>query len=101
LLQMLKPAGPRSLFIDIDFSSPQRSTEEDDALLEQALADWQGTPVYLATHFQARSLADTELTVTRPLPRFAAHAELASVTLLPGPDGLVREMRSSWQLEGE
>ncbi|HEX7236899.1 MAG TPA: EAL domain-containing protein [Gammaproteobacteria bacterium] len=101
LLQMLKPAAPRSLFIDIDFSSRQRSTDEDDALLEQALADWQGTPVYLATHFQARSLADTELTVTRPLPRFAAHAQLASVTLAPGPDGLVREMRSSWEVEGE
>jgi diguanylate cyclase (GGDEF)-like protein/PAS domain S-box-containing protein len=101
LLQLLKPAAPRSLFIDIDFSSSQRSTDEDDALLEQALADWQGTPVYLATHFQARSLVDTELTVTRPLPRFAAHAQLASVTLAPGPDGLVREMRSSWQVEGE
>jgi diguanylate cyclase (GGDEF)-like protein/PAS domain S-box-containing protein len=99
LLQMLKAAAPREVFIDIDFGS--RSTEDDDALLEQALADWQGTPVYLATHFQARSAADTELTVTRPLPRFAAHAQLASVTLAPGPDGLVRDMRSSWQIEGE
>ena len=95
LLQMLKPAAPESLFIDIDFGS--RSTEEDDALLERALADWQGTPVYLASHFQARSGADSSLTVTRPLPRFAAHAELASVTLEPGPDGLVRDMRSSWE----
>jgi diguanylate cyclase (GGDEF)-like protein/PAS domain S-box-containing protein len=41
------------------------------------------------------------LTVTRPLPRFAAHAELASVTLEPGSDGLVREMRSSWDVGGE
>jgi CHASE2 domain-containing sensor protein len=100
LLQMLKPAAPRSLFIDIDFAS-RSPNEEDDALLEQALADWQGTPVYLAIHFQARSLADTELTVTRPLPRFAAHAGLASVELAAGPDGLVRDMRTSWQIEGE
>jgi diguanylate cyclase (GGDEF)-like protein/PAS domain S-box-containing protein len=100
LLQMLKPAAPRSLFIDIEFAS--RSPEEqDDALLERALADWQGTPVYLATHSQARSLADGELTVTRPLPRFAAHAQLASVTLEPGSDGLVRDMRSSWEVDGE
>ena len=47
LLQMLKPAAPESLFVDIDFGS--RSTEEDDALFERALADWQGTPVYLAS----------------------------------------------------
>jgi len=99
LLQMLKPAAPRSLFIDIEFGLP--SNEDDDALLEQALADWEGTPVYLASHFQARSGADTSLTVTRPLPRFAAHAALASVTLQPGPDGLVRDMRSSWQIDGE
>ena len=101
LLQMLKPSAPRSLFIDIDFASRSRFSEEDDALLEGALADWQGTPVYLAAHFQARTAADPELTVTRPLPRFAAHAELASVNLKQGPDGLVREMRSSWNIEGE
>ena len=94
LLQMLRPAAPKALFVDIDFSS--RSTEEDDALFERALADWQGTPVYLASHFQARSGADSSLIVTRPLQRFAAHAELASVMLEPGADGLVRDMRSSW-----
>ena len=77
LLQMLRPAAPKALFVDIDFSS--RSTEEDDALFERALADWAGTPVYLASHFQARSGADDSLIVTRPLERFAAHAELASV----------------------
>jgi diguanylate cyclase (GGDEF)-like protein/PAS domain S-box-containing protein len=98
LLQMLKPAAPKSLFIDIDFSA--RSAEEDDALLERALADWRGTPVYLATHFQPRSGADTALTVTEPQARFAAHAELASVTLEPGRDGLVRDMRSSWDIDG-
>src|SRR5690606_12531855 len=49
LLQMLKPAAPKALFVDIDFSA--RSTEEDDALLEKALVDWSGTPVYLASHF--------------------------------------------------
>ena len=40
LLQMLRPAAPKALFVDIDFSS--RSTEEDDALFERALADWAG-----------------------------------------------------------
>ncbi len=99
LLQMLRPAEPKSVFIDIDFSS--RSTDEDDALLERALADWHDIPVYLASHFQARSGEDPTLTVTRPLQRFAAQAELASVILQPGADGLVREMRSSWNIDGE
>src|SRR5688572_6539668 len=96
---MLRPAAAKSLFIDIEFGS--QSTEDDDAMLEKALAGWQGIPVYLATHFQSRSGADVSMTVTRPLARFAAHAELASVNLQPGPDGLVREMRSSWQIEGQ
>jgi diguanylate cyclase (GGDEF)-like protein/PAS domain S-box-containing protein len=99
LLQMLRPAAPKSVFIDIDFGS--RSNEEDDALLERALADWAGIPVYLASHFQARSGADGSLIVTQPLERFAQHAELASVILEPGADGLVRDMRSSWQVADE
>ena len=100
LLQMLRPAAPKAVFIDIDFSS--RSTDDDDdAMLERELAQWSGTPLYLAAHFQSRSGADRSLTVTRPLPRFAQHAELASVDLVPGPDGLVREMRSSWDVDGQ
>ena len=96
LLQMLRPAAPKSVFIDIDFSS--HSSEYDDALLERALEDWRGGPVYLASHFQARSGADGSLVVTPPLERFAQHAELASVILEPGADGLVRDMRSSWRV---
>lgn len=99
LLQMLAPSEPKSVFVDIDFSS--RSAEADDALLENALAQWDERPLYLANHFQARTGADDTLVVTRPLPRFAAHAELASVILEPGPDGLVRDMRSSWTVNGE
>ena len=51
LLQMLRAAAPKSVFIDIDFSS--HSNEEDDALLERALADWSDSPPILASHFQA------------------------------------------------
>jgi len=98
LLQMLRPAAPSSVFLDIDFSS--RRAEDDDALFERALTEW-AAPVYLASHFQARSGADPTLTVTRPLARFADHARLTSVVLQPGADGLVREMRSSWDVGGE
>ena len=68
LLQMLRAAEPKSVFVDVDFSS--RSDEEDDALLEHALAEIEPTPVFLATHFQPLSGADQSLTVTEPLPRF-------------------------------
>jgi diguanylate cyclase (GGDEF)-like protein/PAS domain S-box-containing protein len=99
LLQMLEPAAPKALFIDIDFSA--HTAEYDDALLEGALAKWAGTPVYLASHFQARSGTDRTATVTRPLERFARHAKLASVNLQQDADGLVRGMRSSWNVDGE
>jgi diguanylate cyclase (GGDEF)-like protein/PAS domain S-box-containing protein len=94
LLQMLRAAEPKTVFIDIDFSS--HTSEEDDGMLERALAAWSDSPPMLASHFQALSGADSELTVTEPLPRFAQHARLASVILEPDTDGLVREMRSSW-----
>jgi diguanylate cyclase (GGDEF)-like protein/PAS domain S-box-containing protein len=101
LLQMLRPAAPKAVFVDIDFSSRSRYTDDDDALLERELEQWGETPVYLAAHFQPRSGTDRSLIVTRPLPRFAEHSELAWVNLEPGPDGLVREMRSSWDVDGE
>ena len=97
LLQMLRAAEPKSVFVDVDFSS--RSDEEDDALLEHALAEIEPTPVFLATHFQPLSGADQSLTVTEPLPRFAAHARSASVVLEPDVDGLVRAMRSTWRID--
>ena len=97
LLQMLRAAEPKSVFVDVDFSS--RSDEEDDALLEHALAEIEPTPVFLATHFQPISGADQSLTVTEPLPRFAAHARSASVVLEPDVDGLVRAMRTTWRID--
>ena len=96
LLQMLRAAEPKSVFIDIDFGS--RSDEEDDGLLESALAELEPTPVFLATHFQPMSGSDSSLTVSDPLPRFSEHALTASVVLEPDPDGLVRTMRSTWRI---
>jgi diguanylate cyclase (GGDEF)-like protein/PAS domain S-box-containing protein len=96
LLQMLRAAEPSSVFIDVDFGS--RSDEEDDGLLEAALAEIEPTPVFLATHFQPLSGSDTTLTVSDPLPRFTQHARTASVVLEPDADGLVRTMRSSWRI---
>ncbi len=99
LLQQLRRSAPQRVFLDIDFSS--HASEQDDALLERALADWSDAPVYLAAHFQTRSGAESQLTITRPLPQLAQHAHQASVILEPSDDGLVREMRSTWDINGE
>ncbi len=99
LLQQLRRAAPRAIFLDIDFSSV--SNEEDDGLFEQALEDSGDTPIFLAAHFQPASGTDNTLSWTKPLPRFARHASLVSVVLQPGRDGLVRRMRSSWSVDGQ
>jgi diguanylate cyclase (GGDEF)-like protein/PAS domain S-box-containing protein len=97
LLQMLSRSEPRQVFIDVDFSAYTNST--DDALFEKALAEWPGTPVLLASHFQPVRQSGAEIVLTRPLPQFAAHALETSVMLRPSGDGLVRGMQSSWPLD--
>jgi diguanylate cyclase (GGDEF)-like protein/PAS domain S-box-containing protein len=99
LLRALSSAEPAAIFLDIDFSS--RAPEpDDDAILESAL-DAATAPVYLAAHFDPLADASGARTTRAPLPRFAQHARLASVVLKPGDDGLVREMRGSWQIGDE
>jgi diguanylate cyclase (GGDEF)-like protein/PAS domain S-box-containing protein len=99
LLQQLQRAAPAGVFIDVDFSSV--SNDEDDELFEQALAAWAGEPVMLASYWQAGNGGAGALEAVRPLDRFARHAQLVSILLQPGVDGLVHEMRSSWRIGGE
>ena len=100
LLQQLARAEPAQVFLDIDFSSFATNPEDDD-LFERALDEWPGEPVVLAAHFQSASGAQSDLIVSRPLPRFARHTELASVVLVQSADGLVRSMQTSWDVDGE
>lgn len=100
LLQHLERAAPRSVFLDIDFSSVS-SVPDDDDMLERAFEAWPGEPVLLAAHYQPLNGVDGELVLRRPLPRFARHAREVSVILERSADGLVREMRSSIELGGE
>lgn len=95
LLQHLERASPRSVFLDIDFSS--HSNPEDDALFERELAEWSGAPVRLATHFEVNGDRLDPETLVRPLDRFARHTKEVAVTLVPSGDGLIRSMRSSWR----
>lgn len=98
LIARLGEAGPRRVFLDIDFSS--QSNALDDAAFEAALAGWRGAPVVLPAFFQPTSATDATPRLTRPLPRFARHAQLAAVNRLPAADGLERNWRSSWSAGG-
>ncbi len=99
MLDELAKTGPRRVFLDIDFSSP--SNMLDDAMLDTALAKRRNFGVVLPTFFQYATSADSELVVRRPLERFARSTDLAGVNGKAGPDGLVREWRNYWKLNGE
>jgi len=99
LLERVGAANPRRVFLDIDFSSPSNAL--DDAVLDAALARRRGFPVLLPTFFQYASGAAEYRIVSRPLPRFARSADLVAVNGQPDGDGLMREWRNYWTLEGE
>ena len=97
--QKLTKAGPRRVFFDVDFSSPSNAL--DDAKLDAALARRRDFPVSLPTFTQYATSADVQRIVNRPLPRFARSADLVAVNGMPASDGLTREWRNYWTLEGE
>ena len=99
LLGQLAQAAPRSVFIDIDFSS--LSNQLDDAMLESALARPRDFPVILPSFFKSSSGSDESLIISEPRTRFARVTELAMVNATPGRDGLTRSWRTSWMLEGK
>lgn len=98
LLERIAAAGPRRVFVDIDFSS--HSSPQDDALLSAALAGLQHPRIVLPAFLQLGAGADGEPTHTRPLDIFARHADLAGVNFEAAADGLIRETQPSWQLDG-
>jgi diguanylate cyclase (GGDEF)-like protein/PAS domain S-box-containing protein len=98
LMDQLRHAGPSRVFLDIDFSSQTGSLE--DALLEAALAKPRDFPVSLPTYFQNASGTDGELVVSKPLRRFARRTERAVVNLVAGADGLTRQWRNVWTIDG-
>jgi len=98
LLEKIAAASPRSVFLDIDFSS--QSNALNDAVLESALARPRDFPLYLPTYFQRGAGDDAALIVNRPLPRFERHTDLAVVNHVPDSDGLTRDWRNSWRIDG-
>src|SRR3954471_4644072 len=99
LLENLSRANPRRVFLDVDFSS--HSNPLDDAVLDAALARRRDFPIALPTFFQYANAAEGQLTITRPLPRFARSVDFAGVNLKAGADGLTREWRNAWAIGGE
>jgi diguanylate cyclase (GGDEF)-like protein/PAS domain S-box-containing protein len=98
LLDRLAIAGAGRIFIDIDFSVPRDPA--DDARLAAALARFADEPVILPAFHQQATGASGHLLLTRPMDQLTRHARLVSVNLLPGADGLVRELPRVWQTEG-
>jgi PAS domain S-box-containing protein len=97
LIERIAPARPARLFIDIDFSSSSNAV--DDAALQAALAAWPGPPVILPAFYQYASPASGELMLTKPSDRFLPYVSLASVTLRPSVDGLVRSVPPATEID--
>lgn len=102
VLHHIVGAGARSVFFDIDFSSP--STVTEDTAFAMALATVPRNMVLLPTFAQRNTSAfNSPFAVTMPRASFAQSTGLASVNLFPERDGLVwraplREQRLGQQL---
>ncbi len=89
-IDRLLSAGAKRVFVDIDFSSVSHPAE--DAKLESALRRAGPRKAILPAFHRPASSGSRELLLSRPIERLRRFAELASVNVWPGPDGLVREL---------
>ena len=95
VLDQLRIADINSVLIDVDFSSPSNSL--DDQMLAQAIGELaQTAKVRLPTFVQPESIRSRQLSLRQPLPMLAEHAELVSVNIQPGNDGLVRQLNAGF-----
>ena len=97
LLDILRAAGVKDVFYDVDFSSV--STSDDDKQLARAMAAYPHERLMLPAFIQPRSnLEKGRLVGSIPLPQLRKSATLVSVNLHPDNDGLVRRITSSWHI---
>ena len=89
VIDRLRRAGAASITFDVDLSTP--STRAGDAAMARALARSNGL-VALPTFAQLAGTGegDTRLIDSLPLPAFRPHVALASVSMQPDADGIVR-----------
>jgi diguanylate cyclase (GGDEF)-like protein/PAS domain S-box-containing protein len=89
VLRRLLAAGARRVAFDLDFSSSFGA--EDDRVLEEVLAAAGSKRVALAVH---RQWVHDRIFDTAPLPGFRPHVSLASITVQPDPEGLIRGLQT-------
>jgi diguanylate cyclase (GGDEF)-like protein/PAS domain S-box-containing protein len=89
VLRRLLAAGAGRVAFDIDFSSSFGT--EDDRALEEALATAGPERVALAVH---RQWMRDQIFDTAPLLNFRPYVSLASITVQPDPEGLIRGLQT-------
>jgi hypothetical protein len=89
VVRNLDAAGVRSVSFDIDFSSS--ADPAGDAAFGAAIAQARA-PVALPTFAQAAGFGDRRQLDSLPIPVLREHAQLASVSVAPDPDGYVRRL---------
>jgi diguanylate cyclase (GGDEF)-like protein/PAS domain S-box-containing protein len=93
VLRNLVDAGAREVGFDVDFSAPV-AVQQDDAF-HAALKEAEGRTVLPVSEVWRQGWVER-----RPLERFTGHAVLASVSLRPESDGLVRQYAQETPFEG-
>ncbi len=89
VVDRLRRAGAASIVFDVEFSAS--SNPVDDGLFAAALARTPGL-VALPTFGQQASASDVRSIDALPLPQFREHSTLASVSVAPDDDGIVRDI---------
>lgn len=96
-IDRLRAAGAASIAFDVDLSSA--SNPVDDATLAAAL-ERAGGAVTLPTFAQKAGSTEARTIDTLPIPAFRPHATLASVIMVPDPDGVVRYAPAGTMTQG-
>ena len=99
IIGRLDALGAREIAVDIDFSTPS-SPVEDEALVA-AVRDASASVILPVFVRSASADAPGALAVSRPMPALADVAWLASVTVVPESDGVVRKVPVALDLDGE
>lgn len=97
VVDALRKAGAASIVFDVDLSSA--SDTAGDEALAAALKRADGL-VALPTFGQQAGAGDERTIDALPIPLFRPHVALASVSVAPGSDGIVREMPFATITEG-
>lgn len=97
MVAQLDAAGVRSVSFDVDFSSSADSA--GDAAFAKAIGAMRA-PVALATFHQNAGSRDVRQLDSLPIAPLREHAHLASVSVIPDPDGFLRQLPLGTRTDG-